>query len=245
MLIACIVAKAYVGVTPAGGAETYLHDTLKFLVEQGHQVDVFLNAKTKRVEGQGVNVSQMTTDHTAMEAAVRECDFIITHLDGTPLAQSLASRFKKPLVQIVHNTNEYTEVFLAYGVDLAIYNSEWVSEYHETLKKGPMTHYWSEKGRVSLQVRRQTKWESFILPPPIHLHDYAIESQWVERGTGFITLVNPCDNKGQHIFYELARRCPDLGFLAVVGGYQPSKQRFVDLPNVTKHEHVQDMRTVF
>jgi len=245
MNIVVIVPRAYVGVTPAGGAETYLHDLLKVLAKR-HKVSVFTSASVRNADIDGVIVDGMLTDHSRMEKAVAESDLIMTQLDGTPMAQSLAERGRKPLVQIIHNTNEFSEGFLAYGVDLAVYNAAWVSEYHETLKKGPMTKYWSEKGKVSLQLRRQTEWPSIIVPPTVHYDDYSIgDVYWFDLVGGAITLVNPCDNKGQHIFYELARRCPDLNFLAVVGGYQPEKQKFVDLPNVTKHEHVRDMREVY
>lgn len=243
MNIVCVVAKAYFGVTPAGGAETYLHNTLKFLVRQGHRVTVFVSGHEKqKADIDGVHVrSHMNRE--LLDETVKASDLVITHLDGTPLAQSVATRWHKPLVQVIHNTNEYTEGFLAYGVDLAVYNSQWVSDYHESLKRGPMTKYWTEKGKLSLILRRQTEWPSIVLKPPLSISDYDIATR--PDPDGYITIVNPCDNKGQHIFYELARRCPDLKFMAVVGGYQPNKQKFPDLPNVVKHEHVQDIRAVF
>lgn len=241
MNILCIVDQSYVGVTPAGGAETYLHDTLKYLVKKGHRVVVFLSGWTTQATSvDGVQL-RSHLNRTLLDEVAANSDILITQLDGTPLAQHIAEKHHLPLVQIVHNTNEFTEGFLAYGVNLAVYNADWVSEYHESVRMGPMTTYWAGKGKARFQLRRQTEWDSIILKPPIDVKDYAVRP----NPRGNITLVNPCDNKGQHIFYELARRCPDLTFMPVVGGYQPTKQKFVDLPNVVKHEHVKDMKIVF
>lgn len=245
MKIVTIVAKSYVGATPAGGAETYLHDCLKFLAGQGHDVTVFLSGRGTPTEVDGVKL-RSHIDRGELGTQVADCDLILTHLDGTPLAQSFGTRYDKPVAQIIHNTNEFTEGFLAYGCDYAIYNSKWVSEYHENLTRGPMTRYWTEKGRTSLQLRRCTSWPSMVLRPPVNIDDYRLTlTDPPGPVDGYITLVNPCNNKGQHIFYELARRCPDLQFMSVVGGYQPNKQVFKDLPNVVKHEHVKDMKEIF
>ena len=62
---------------------------------------------------------------------------------------------------------------------------------------------------------------------------------------GHVTLVNPLPEKGAGVFSELARRMPDVGFLAVEGGYQQDQQVRPDrlgLANVAWQPHTKDMR---
>lgn len=246
MNLAVIVPVRYPGITPSGGAESMLHNILKRLVEYGHTVTVYMQGKSQVTYIDGVKVV-VDSSNLEAEKGIKECDVVLTHLDGTPMSQSFATRHGKPLAQLIHNTNEFTEGFLAAGADLAIYNSLWVREYHETVAKGPMTKYWLEKGRATFKTRRQTEWRGVTLRPPITMDDYVCPSAGVASNgvDGAITLVNPVPNKGAHIFYALAERNPDLNFMVVKGGYQPNKQVFKSLPNVTVHEHVKDIREVF
>ncbi|TMZ68680.1 glycosyltransferase [Klebsiella pneumoniae] len=57
-----------------------------------------------------------------------------------------------------------------------------------------------------------------------------------------MTLINPIPAKGSGVFYELARRMPNVPFLAVEGGYQQSEQVRERLPNVRWQPHTGRMR---
>ena len=58
-----------------------------------------------------------------------------------------------------------------------------------------------------------------------------------------MTLVNLQENKGVHVFYELAERMSDVRFLGVEGTH--GKQEFRKLPNVEFMPVTQDMRDVW
>jgi glycosyltransferase involved in cell wall biosynthesis len=78
-----------------------------------------------------------------------------------------------------------------------------------------------------------------VLRPPVD----PTEHQIGEPDGLCVTMVNLFEDKGPHLFYDLARRNPDVPFLAVRGGY--GEQVGSDLPNVTVVPPQTDMRWVW
>ncbi|HHQ2808144.1 TPA: glycosyltransferase family 4 protein [Pseudomonas aeruginosa] len=76
--------------------------------------------------------------------------------------------------------------------------------------------------------------QSLVVHPIVHATEHA-----TRRGN-HVTLVNLIPAKGSGLFYELARRMPDVQFLGVQGGY--GKQVIQRLPNVRIIPTTQDMR---
>lgn len=76
--------------------------------------------------------------------------------------------------------------------------------------------------------------QALVVHPIVHAAQHA-----TRRGN-MVTLVNLIPEKGATLFYELARRMPDVQFLGVQGGY--GKQVIQRLPNVRIIPTTQDMR---
>lgn len=199
------------------GAETTLHDILKYLVSQGHEATVVLKERpgTKGYETnhEGIHIVQ-ASDKKTIVGYVIKADAVFTHFECAMRASLLAKKFKKPLIHLVHNDYDIIKRQIAYGTDVAILNS-----------------YWLEKHYSDLQLPK------FVVHPPINPEDYE-----TKRG-GKVTLVNLWDKKGHRTFYELAKRMPDIQFLGVKGGY--GEQVIQDLPNVEIMEHTPDMKEVY
>lgn len=88
-------------------------------------------------------------------------------------------------------------------------------------------------------LQRASAWRgpSALLRPPIDVDRYR-----TTPGTA-ITLVNLNPQKGGPLFFELARRLPELSFLGVRGGW--GEQHVEHAPNVTVIDPVDDMREVY
>lgn len=89
-------------------------------------------------------------------------------------------------------------------------------------------------------IRQQSEWRgpSLVVHPPIDPARYR-----TTPGRA-ITLINLSERKGWSMFVELARRCPDLQFLGVRGGWG-EQLGGAELPNVTLMDQVVDMRDVY
>jgi glycosyltransferase involved in cell wall biosynthesis len=230
--ILAVCHRAYTGVTDQGGAETMMHSLLRYLAANGFDVNVVLFGSTPvktEVDGVKIHVRRHARD---FDDLARWCDVVITHLGGTAAARSV----KKPLVQLVHNTSHYTVGFLGAGVDLAIYNSEWVRAHHESNKTSKMVRSWDKEGHSTYQKRRAWKWDHVLVRPPAEDPPLA-----TAKPGGYITLVNLTPNKGPEILYALAESRPDLEFMGVIGGYEPKNQVIRTLRNVTIHPHTRDV----
>jgi glycosyltransferase involved in cell wall biosynthesis len=141
------------------------------------------------------------------------CDVVVSHLENVPSAARAALVHGKRFVNVVHNDRDMTRLWLHGHTDLVVYNSEWMAE---SLGRGP--------GRI-------------IVRPPVIADDYR-----TTPGSR-VTLVNLNAEKGGQLFAELARRMPDVDFLAVEGAY--GDQVHPTGPNVRFLPHGQDMRAVY
>lgn len=110
------------------GAEWMVHEMNKFLVSQGHQVDVVLPITgMKPYNFEGVNVEY--DQYRGTWDKVKKCDFILSHLDRSGKALNVAELFKKPFVFVVHNTNRFGLLFHKPQIKrYVIYNSEFTRE---------------------------------------------------------------------------------------------------------------------
>lgn len=89
-------------------------------------------------------------------------------------------------------------------------------------------------------LRSRSKWvgSSIVLRPMID------PSLYRTKPGDAITLVNVTEQKGSSVLLELARRCPDLSFLGVRGGWGQQLESS-DLPNLRLIGPVDDMRDVY
>lgn len=207
------------------GAETTLHDILKHLVKDGWNATVvikpervsFLTGKAENFGEywiDGVHVVRGEDKRTLLHY-VPKADITISHLECSERTHILSKQYQIPTIHLVHNTHPLTVQWSA-NADALIINTEWI--YNDEAFK---------------------TWDGpkMVLNPPVDPGEYK-----TERGKS-ITLINLWEDKGSAIFYELARRFPELSFLGVKGGY--GEQEIVDLPNVTIMEHTPYMQRVY
>lgn len=245
---------AYVGHGREAGAETTLHDLLKSLVTAGWEANVVLSRPT---EGpllepyyiDDVFVRMEENGDTLLEAAVYS-DIIISHLDCSERATYVAQKYGKAMVQLVHNTMWQTEGYIACNPDFIVYNTNWVKDYHEG-NENPVASIpkMLERGAdtlmrvdfVAVPNRRTTKIPGMVVHPAVNASDYKTEDGTHDH----ITFVNFFANKGPEIFWELARRMPEIKFLGVLGGY--GNQEIPDeIPaNVELVDNTPDIKSVY
>lgn len=224
---------AYVGHGREAGAETTLANLLESLVEAGWEATVLLSQEydnlRKPYYHNGVEV-RPCRERDELNEIIPTYSAIITHLECSERSVFVAERAKVPVIQLIHNTLWQTEGYLAEGVDLAVYNSDWVAQHHTEARTSPVVSI-PVKGafsthQISYRPRKTRTWDSAVVHPQIDPKQYAIEGPH-----DHITMVNMYENKGPEVFYEMARRFPNLNFMAVLGGYG---KQVIDksLPNV-------------
>jgi hypothetical protein len=149
---------------------------------------------------------------------------LLSHLECVPSTASLARGYGKPLGVVCHNTHPETfRNMAAGGTALAVYNSQWMAREAEL--------YFADYPRAVRPARE------LVVRPPVFADEYAT------RPGKAVTLINCNAGKGGRVLDALARRMPDVQFLAVRGAY--GDQILPDLPNVEVVDHVDgaDMKT--
>lgn len=141
-------------------------------------------------------------------------DVIVSHLKSVPLARQLARLARARLVQVLHSAAPWVVRDVVRGASLYVPNSHHVAKDLSRRMRGPHV----------------------VVHPPVWADQHATTPG--DR----VTLVNPIPAKGAAMFYELARRMPDVDFLAVEGGYQQHEQVREDLANVSWQPHTANMR---
>lgn len=211
--------------THNAGAETTLHDMMKHLASVGWDARVVLkpgpvnyNMNVQRplpeYEIDGVRVIP-SIDKKTIVHHMPEADITISHLECSERTHILSGSYRIPTVHLVHNTHPLTVGWMQRSDGLII-NTEWIAN------EPAFQSYTSPK---------------MVINPPVNPREYK-----TDRGKS-ITLVNLWEDKGAKIFYELARRNPNLQFLGVKGGY--GVQEIDKMPNVTILEHTSDMKSVY
>lgn len=118
------------------------------------------------------------------------------------------------VVTVYHNERYDIPNLLDLNADLEVFNTHWV--------------------RAALGPRPN----GLVVHPPM---DYA--RHHVDQTGDRVTLCNLQDNKGVHVWNELARRMPDVQFLGVEGSH--GEQIPADYPNIRIQKLTQDMREVW
>ena len=242
---------AYVNVylpTHCAGAETTMHDILKFLVGRGHTVRVLLAITKPNVPHEpyvidGVEVIPFDPlDKRRLNEEAPQWDIVVTHLEPSERAAIVCAYSNTPVVHVVHNTLWQTEGYLSTGCNLAIYNSLWVAAHHEGEDRANLGLVALSKdeshvdSRVEFRTRTSWKWPYVIVHPAILPSDYSTDGPH-----DCITLVNAHINKGPKIFYEMARTFTRENFLLVKGGYGVQELQAAP-PNVEVIENTPNVR---
>jgi len=198
------------------GSETMLHTLLKALDAAGHDVTV-VTTHTPQAPQQwrwdGIR-GRSCRGPEAAAAMVRDLrpDVVITQHQNTALAIDTARDIRAASVFLMHNDFDLNRALLAKGPDLVVFNTHWIAE------------------RYAEQAPRHV-----VVHPPVRPGAHATTPG--DR----VTLVNLSIDKGAGVFYRLARRMRDVGFLGVVGAH--GHQRRQRHPNVEIVEQTTDMRS--
>jgi len=201
------------------GAEWMVHSMLRYLQGAGIKTRV-VTSRPPRRRGtfEGIPV-EMVANPARASLDYRWADVAMTHLDVTRQSMKLARRHRVPLVHVIHN-HQQLEFHRVTPDDaaLVVWNSRWVAE------------------------RAGAGWggDSMIVLPPVPVSRFSTDRP---RGT-HVTLLNLAEAKGAHLFYELARRMPDVPFLGVRGSYGEQIDP-PDLPNLEVIPNQPDVRKVY
>lgn len=196
------------------GSETMLHAMVKELVSRGHEVMVYATVMPDappRYEYEGVQVAATNVVYAKQDMLSWRPDVIISHHDNTIRAKSISVKLGIPFIFVCHNNFDLVRRTLDVEPDMVVFNTHWVKE---SLQRPGM--------------------RSIVVHPPVFADQHA-----TNPGRK-VTLVNLNEDKGSGLFYELARRMPDVKFLAVEGAH--GVQVYPDLPNVELVKQTDNMR---
>jgi len=215
---------AYVGTGRNAGAELTMHEMLFALRQAGHKITVLLSEPIEpnlpfAIDGIKVQPYASRKDPNLW---MPQFDISVSHLGCAERAALISKDKGIKNVQVVHNTHQLTYDSLRAHCDLAVFNTDWVSD------------------DCKVPVRNR-----MVLRPPVRPASYVIE-----RGKQAVTLINMTEPKGARVFYELARRFPDVPFIGVKGGYGeqmlPGTASWAEaLPNITILPNHHDVREVY
>lgn len=207
---------AYVHLYPPthnAGAEWMLHHTLKYLQSRGHEVAVCTSHQVMAQSFDGIPI-QARANLRALHGRYQWADVVLTHLDVTRLAMSLALRHDRPLVHLVHNHRQLAANRVTLGqAQLVVFNSEW--------------------------LRGVVDWPG----PAMVLHPPVPPALYHAAGSHDRVLVsNLTAAKGVLLAYALAEALPEIPFLFVRGAYGHQVEPPA-LPNIEAVPHRPDFRT--
>lgn len=245
MKILAVTQYGYPGLTPVSGADVMLHSILRHLQANGHDCSALYFSKVpieRSIDGVSVYGHTGDIDMSGGAGSSMRPDIILTQLGGIQKARAIAKRWLDPVpvVQLIHNTNDLTIGSLASGCDLAVYNSNWIKEFHQTVALGkPFVREWLEPGRSRMRKRVSRSWPSFVLHPPAYI---ACLPSHAPIGRDFVVgIVNLSPNKGADVVRGILGERSGIKIAGLTGGYDQAKHVEFDVENFIKREHTSDM----
>lgn len=196
------------------GAEWMLHEMMVDLQGRGHSVEVIVPGIVD-YDFDGIKVRKDEWGYT--KKVMLESDLIISHLKQAGRTLNMCEYYKKPFLQLIHNTNYY-------GILAAKHRevTPWISVLYNSIYTKSEMNYPNP---------------SIVVHPPVDQKRYK-----VKHGKK-ITLINLFERKGVQFFYDIAKLMPDYEFLGVEGAY--GKQERCDLSNVNYMENTPDARKIY
>jgi len=198
------------------GSETMLHAMVKELISAGHEVRVYatvLPEAPPHYEYEGVEVIATNVIYARQDMLLWKPDVILSHHDNVVRAKQISAKLQIPFVFIAHNDLSGIHRTLDLDPDFVVFNTEWLMA---KLKRPGMKYT--------------------IIHPPVFA-----EQHRTSPGNK-VTLVNLNEFKGSGILYQLARRMPDVEFLAVEGAHGTQIMPPEDLTNVEFVKQSDDMK---
>lgn len=213
----------------AAGSETVLHNILRHLVDQGHEVTAYVtNAPrgAQEMEFEGVRlVPVRSAMHGVSLLRVWGPQVVFTHHDNATIALQMRRRIRARIFLLVHNDMSVTETPLRMLPDFVVWNTDWVRE--SMVKRLPVVD------RI----------QGMVMHPPLAWMDHVVGANVFPRDA--ITLVNHNEHKGAHVLFGLAERMPERRFIAVEGGHGVQVPIPKHLTNIEHWAQNPDMRPVW
>lgn len=198
------------------GSETMLHAMVKELIGVGHEVRVYatvLPEAPPHYEYEGVEVIATNVIYARQDMLFWKPDVIISHHDNVVRAKQISAKLQIPFVFVAHNDLPGIHRTLDLDPDFVVFNTGWLMA---KLKRPGMKHT--------------------VVHPPVFA-----EQHRTSPGSK-VTLVNLNESKGSGILYELARRMPDVEFLAVEGAHGTQIMPPKHLTNIEFVKQSDDMK---
>lgn len=153
-------------------------------------------------------------------------DIIVTHHGpASRVVQALSQDFPEArVVAVYHNERYDIPDIRALDAELEVFNTWWVAR--EILRPGAVGYDGMDPSKI-------------VIHPPL---DY--DRHVVNQTGAAVTLVNLQENKGVHVFNQLAQQFPKMDFLGVEGTHGRQEYRR-DLKNIKYMKTTQDMRDVW
>lgn len=207
------------------GAEHMAHAMLAHLAAvHGFECKVITARPPRRKDVLDGVAVEMVRNQDRARAFYQWADVAVTHLDVTKQAMRLASMTDTPLVHLIHNDRQLTFNNVGTGrCDLAVWNSRWIE-----------------------QAARDEGYDvdGLVVYPPVWVDRYRLGA--IERpARDAVALLNCTEAKGAPMFFELARRMPDVRFIAVRGAYGTQLSPPDGLANVELVRNQPDVRRVY
>lgn len=211
----------------SAGSETVLHNILRHLVEQGHEVTAYVTAAPRGAEEMSYEGVRLVPVRSAMHGISKlrtwQPQVTFTHHENAVTTLQMRQRIRSRVFFLTHNDMSITEMPLKMKPDFVVWNSEWVRA--SLLKRVPVAG--------SLQ--------GMVMHPPMVGSDH-----YVGKTDGdAITLVNHNAHKGAHVLFGLAEMMPERRFIAVEGGHGEQVPIPEHLSNVEHWPQNPDMRPVW
>lgn len=210
----------------SAGSESVLHNILRHLANQGHEVTAYVTAAPRGAQETEYEGVRLVPVRSAMHAVSMlrpwQPQVTFTHHDNATVALQMRRHIRSRIVFLTHNDMTVTETPLRLQPDFVVWNTDWVRD--SLVKRIPSA------GRLQGMVMH---------PPLVHANHHVGE-------TGdAITLVNHNAHKGAHVLFALAERMPERRFIAVEGGHGNQVPIPEHLANVEHWAQNPDMRPVW
>lgn len=200
------------------GAENVAHVFNLYLIEHGYKINVVGNWDEQVYE----NVNYINSSNTEdVEDAVDRSRIVCSQLSQSTFTVKLAKKENKKVIIFVHSLDNNRKIINNYKniIDpsqlLVVFNSE------------------------SIKTNFDESINSFILYPPVDCSKYITKTQ-----NTYVTVVNVSKLKGGNHLIAIAKKMPNIKFLAVKGGYD---KQIIDksVTNITYVENTKDMRSIY
>lgn len=211
----------------SAGSETVLHNILRHLVEQGHEVTAYVTAAPRGAEEMFYEGVRLVPVRSAMHGVSKlrtwQPQVTFTHHENAVTALQMRRRIRSRIIFLTHNDMHITEMPLKMKPDFVVWNTEWVRE--------------SLTERLPITTKVPA---GMVMHPPLIGSDHYVG----ETGDA-ITLVNHNEHKGAHVLFALAEMMPERRFIAVEGGHGNQVPIPEHLTNIEHWAQNPDMRPVW